>query len=153
MGTFNVFYIRVCRTQLDLSGSVIKFKSMDFVLWDKTTKKSCAYRFEQGYSKISGEDKYEVWKFVKKNRDPWDRFVIDTYRDVKDFETDSAQLYSQFKTKETFDTSRDHRIRFVLWIGASPAVELRGKLRYPEPVPPFVEGGHVRHLDKALKYL
>jgi len=38
-----------------------------------------------------------------------------------------------------------------MWLGAKPAVTLRGTLRYPEPVPPFVENGDVRTLNGSYR--
>lgn len=162
MGTFNVFYFRVCRTEFDLKGSDATMseestsagglKLMDFVLWDATKKKSCAYRFERQHGSISSSAKLEVWEFNRKNRDPWDRLVLNTYREADEFETDSLQLTSQFPTKKAFgDTSRDHTIRFVLWIGTR-TVEIGGKLRYPQPVENFACSGRIQLLDTRRQF-
>ena len=154
MGTFNVFYIRVCRVSFDTKASVTTVGAMDFLLWDKRTKKTEAYQFSKDAFRWADDKKarYETMEFAKKNKDPWDRFVLSRYVPLKDIQG-SSQLYSQYESKgrDIDEGSQIHHIRFVMWLGAQPAISLLGTLTYPEPVPPFVEGGTVRLLNKSYR--
>jgi hypothetical protein len=147
MGTLNVFYIRVCRVSFDTTASVTTLGWMDFLLYDNTTKKKEAYRFSNGNIRASEMDNYEAWEFAKKNKDPWDRFVLKRHIRLEDFHG-SSQLYSQFDSKKRSfgEGSRVHGIRLLMWLDEGPDVTLFGSLRYPEPVPPFIESGKVRLL-------
>jgi len=152
MGTLNVFYLRVCRVSFDTKASVTTLSSMDFLLFDNTTKKTEAYRFSNDDVRASEKDRYEAWEFAKKNRDPWDRFVLKRYVPLRDFQS-NCQVYSQYDTKgeSIAEGSRIHRVQVLMWLGAKPAVSLFGTLKYPEPVPPFVEGGKVRLLNGSYR--
>ncbi len=78
--------------------------------------------------------------------------VLDRYREVDDFATNSLQLTSQFPSKgEHGATSRDHKIHFVLWIFTS-TVHIGGKLRYPEPVGNFVCGGRIKLIGRRRQF-
>lgn len=147
MGTLNVFYIRVCRVSFEAKASVTTLGWMDFLLYDNTTKKKEAYRFSNGYIHSSEMDKYEAWEFARKNKDPWDRFVLKRHAPLQDFHG-SSQLYSQYDSKgrSIGEGSRVHSIRLLMWLDEGPDVTLFGTLRYPEPVPPFIESGKVRLL-------